>query len=145
LVLSSCISAPASAEQPFEYKMQPTPLEGPVDPIITRRYTAKFHACQKTTPEDSENAADYLGCFTSELRRQDKALTRTWEATLSRMPTSTREALAVAQRQWIADREPFCKASADQQVAGGSIYPIVYEDCRIEQTIRRTLWLETLR
>jgi hypothetical protein len=48
-----------------------------------------------------------------------------------------------AQRKWIAARDPFCKAIADG-FKGGTIAPVVYSDCRVEQTIRRTIWLEGL-
>jgi hypothetical protein len=44
----------------------------------------------------------------------------------------------------VADRDPFCGKDADG-FAEGTIGGIVYLDCRVELTIRRTMWLERLR
>jgi uncharacterized protein YecT (DUF1311 family) len=38
----------------------------------------------------------------------------------------------------------FCKSKA-AEFSGGTIAPVVYLDCRVEQTIRRTMWLSALR
>jgi uncharacterized protein YecT (DUF1311 family) len=130
----------AASGDPFAYTMAITPEEGPTDPAIQRRYTAKFDACQKRARTTPENAT----CFEAEFPRQDAVLNRTWTATLARLPGAQHKRLVEAQREWIAARDPFCKRQSDD-FSGGTIAPIVYVDCRVELTIRRSIWLERLR
>jgi uncharacterized protein YecT (DUF1311 family) len=130
----------AQPVHPFEYKLEVTPEEGPLDPLVERRYTPKFAECQNRAQITSDNAA----CFEAEFRRQDARLNQAWGATLARLPTTVHGSLLTAQRQWIAERDPFCRKDSDG-FAGGTIAPVVYVSCRVELTIRRTMWLESLR
>ena len=63
---------------------------------------------------------------------------------MRRWPAAKRRALIAAQRAWVARRDPFCREAADQY-SGGTIMPVIDESCRVEVTIRRTIWLEKLR
>jgi len=134
------MSPHAWAANLFEYKLEVTPEQGPVDPTITKRYTAAWANCQKHAATTSENAA----CFEAEFRRQDTKLNQTWRETLNRLPLTEHNSLRTAQRQWVTDRDPFCRKDADG-FAGGTIEPVIYVDCLVELTIRRTIWLERLR
>lgn len=138
VVLGSAAAAQASA--PFAYKMYVTPEAGPEDPVVERRYTPEFAACQGKAQITRESAQ----CFEDEFDRQDARLNQAWKAALVRLPKSAHPALLAAQRRWIAKREPFCKTESDGY-AGGTIAPVVYSSCRVELTIRRTIWLEGLR
>jgi uncharacterized protein YecT (DUF1311 family) len=139
---AASLGAPTQAEpgDPFAYRMEVTPEDGTVNPQIDRRYTAAFTACQAHANGSSANAQ----CFVAEFDRQDAALNRTWKATLGRLPSATHQPLKEAQRKWIAARDPFCKARSDD-FSGGTIAPIIYVNCRVELTIRRSMWLERLR
>lgn len=130
-------AATRDAPSRFSYKFKMTPEEGPLDPTIERRYTPDWASCQKRAQREAENTA----CFEAEFIRQDAALNRAWKAALRSVPPSEHAALREAQRKWIREREPFCRKVSDS-FAGGSIVPVVYADCRVEQTIRRTIWLE---
>jgi uncharacterized protein YecT (DUF1311 family) len=130
----------ASKPDPFAYKFVMTPEEGPLDTAIEKRYTAAFNRCQKVAVSTQANVA----CFADEFRRQDKTLNHVWTVTLGRVSSNVRGRLRAAQRQWVAKRDPFCKSKADEFV-GGTIQPVIYVDCRVEQTIRRTIWLSALR
>jgi len=130
----------AFAANPFDYKLEVTPEEGPIDPAIDERYTPEWAGCQKRARTTSDNAA----CFEAEFRRQDSQLNKTWRATLKRLPSTLHKSLLMVQRQWVADRDPFCRKDADG-FAGGTIEPVIYVDCLVELTIRRTIWLEHLR
>ena len=109
----------ARANDPFEYKLKVTPEEEQVDPVIDKRYTPQFAACQERARTMPENAA----CFETEFARQDATLNRTWRVTLGGTPTATKSALRAAQRKWIASRDPFCRSSIDSL---GSIAPVAY-------------------
>ena len=130
----------AAPRDPFAYKMQITPEDGSVDPAIDRRHTTTFAACQRRAVSTPDNA----NCFEAEFVRQDVVLNRTWKATLDRLPVAEHKPLIEAQRKWVAARDPFCKDRSDE-FSGGSIAPIIYVDCRVELTIRRSIWLEHLR
>jgi uncharacterized protein YecT (DUF1311 family) len=130
-------AADAQTSDPFEYKLEVTPEEGPVDDVIESRYSKLFADCQERAQVTQENAA----CFEAEFIRQDAALNKAWKAALGRLPAATHTPLLAAQRKWIAARDPFCRADA---AGGGTIAPVEYVSCRVELTIRRTIWLEHL-
>ena len=138
LPLAACAIV-AAAPDPFAYTLEMTPEEGPVVPAIERRYTAAFQTCQ----QQAEITPDIASCYVAEFPRQDAALNRAWSATLHRLPAASHAALLAAQRKWIAARDRFCDAKSDE-FRGGTIVPIIYANCRVEQTIRRTIWLERL-
>ena len=129
----------ASQSDRFAYKFEMTSEEGPIDPAVQKRYAAEFDACQTHAVSTKANVA----CFGDEFARQDKALNRTWRATLASISPKVRTALVTAQRQWVANRDPFCK-SRSAEFSGGTIAPVIYANCRVEQTIRRTIWLDRL-
>ena len=135
-------ATPVHAEKndPFSYTLKMTPEEGPLDPAIEGRYTRHWKACQKNASITRQNAA----CYKAEFARQDAVLNRSWKAALARVRPGAHHPLILAQHKWIAARDPFCKAVADS-FDGGSITPIAYLDCEVEQTIRRAIWLENLR
>ena len=140
LVFFAAAALRAEQPAPFAYAMQMTPEDGPTDPAIEKRYTAKFTSCQKIAVTTQDSAA----CYDNEFTRQDAVLNRAWRTTIGRFSKNMRGPLLAAQRKWISDRDPFCKSIADG-FKGGTIMPIIYSDCRVEQTIRRTMWLEKLR
>ena len=119
------------------WQMVMTREEGPVDPQVQARYTRAHSACQSRAVTTDDNAR----CFMAEFPRQDGALNAVWRKALAAIPSADKPGLLAAQRQWIAARDPFCRKVTDA-FAGGSIQPIIWHNCRAEQTIRRTLWLE---
>ena len=135
------VAPPAEGKQAgmFQYRFVMTPEEGPLDPAIEQRHSREFDQCQARAVSTRDNEA----CFAAEFARQDEHLNRVWRQTLERIGPRLRAQLVSAQRNWIAKRDPFCGSKADE-FRGGTIVPIVYEDCRVEQTIRRTMWLEGL-
>lgn len=124
----------------FAYTFVTTPEEGPRDLLVEKRLTREFWTCQEHAVSTQENEA----CFTRELARQNRTLDWTWHTTLARIARPSHEKLLVAQRRWEAQRDTFCM-SQSEAFHEGTIAPVVYMDCRVEQTIRRTMWLERLR
>lgn len=130
-------AASAQADE-FAYTLHMTPEEGPVDPAIQRRFTPQWKACQNAATPPSGNAR----CYQAEFARQDASLNRAWAAALHRVPSPRHRALLMAQRRWIAQRDPFCANHVNGMF--GSLESVAYLDCRVELTIRRTMWLEHL-
>lgn len=134
-------SASAAASGNFaSYKLEVSPIEGPLNPEVEKRYSPHLGACQNI----AKTTEDSVFCFEAEFIRQDASLNRAWKAVLDRLPASQHSALTAAQRSWIARRDPFCKQHATN-FGGGTIQPVDFVACRTELTIRRTTWLENLR
>ena len=126
--------------QPFAYRMEVTPEEGPLDHAVQARYTPALTACQDKAEGTDGNAR----CFVAEFARQDAALNRAWPKALARVGTARAAALRTAQRRWIGERDPFCEKLM-KEFEGGTFGAVAYHSCRAELTIRRTMWLEKLR
>jgi len=141
LAVAALLGAPqgAGAADRFAYRMVMTPEEGPVDKAVEARYTDALHACQEHAVVTDDNAR----CFLEEFPRQDARLNAAWRATFARMGMVDKPALLAAQRKWIEARDPFCRKVADE-FKGGTILPVIWHNCRAEQTIRRAMWLEKL-
>lgn len=133
------LAAATVAPEPFAYTLEITPIEGPVVSAIEARYTRAVAACKERAQVTSETAQ----CYVAEFPRQDAALNREWAKTLARLPVPQRSALRAAQRAWVSQRDPFCDG-VYKSFEGGTFAPIAYADCRVELTIRRTMWLEKL-
>lgn len=136
------LSAPATAQYSHlpKYEMHVPSEAETVDPAVTRRYTIGLAACQKQASTTQANAE----CFEAEFRRQDSALNGLWRSLSVRASAKVRIPLLGAQRRWSVDRDPFCKASADASTSGTAT-PLIYSSCRVDETIRRMIWLEGLR
>ena len=130
---------PAAPKEPFAYRMQMNPIEGPQNGAVNRRYTRQWSACQERAFATRENE----NCFVAELARQDRLLNRTWPLTLRRFSPTMRKQLIAAQRKWNRARDPFCTERMNHYL-GGTIMTTVYLDCQVELIIRRTMWLEKL-
>lgn len=133
------VSAPLLAANPYAYRMVLTPEEGPLDPKVERRYTPQYRACQ----DAAQTTIDISDCFVDEFDRQDAALNAAWKAAFPRQSKANQPLLRAAQRKWVAERDPFCRKQSDAY-AGGTMAAGVFISCKVELTIRRTIWLEQL-
>jgi uncharacterized protein YecT (DUF1311 family) len=136
------ISASASAALPpfsFDPILSMTD-PGKPHPEIEARYTAAFKAC--LAPAFSN--MDMQACDGDEMTRQDATLNAVWKSTLVRFQTPLRIAeLRRAERMWIGGREKHCQKASRE--AEGTLSGVLYGQCMIDETIRRTIWLENLR
>jgi uncharacterized protein YecT (DUF1311 family) len=58
------------------------------------------------------------------------------------VPVPQHHALLLAQRRWIAARDPFC--TDYMKDLRGSLTQVAFLNCQVEQTIRWTIWLDGL-
>lgn len=128
----------AAGVDPYAYKLEIAPMEGPTNPEVDARYTPQFQSCQKRAVTTLQN----VDCVVAEFDRQDAALNRAWKAAVKRIPKTKYPELLAAQRKWVKERDPFCKSEA--AAWAGTISQVTYPFCRTELTIRRTIWLEKL-
>lgn len=103
-------------------------------------YTAAFNRCQK----EALARPSIIACINDEVVRQDTALNAAWRSASVRVGPRMRGRLEAAQRRWPSERDRFCKSHA-QSYRGGTLQPVIYLSCGLEQRIRRTIWLSALR
>jgi len=142
LILALLIALlPASAwAKTWPYKLAVTPIEGPVDQRVIARYTPALGSCK----DKAEITNDIALCYKDEFARQDAVLNVAWAVALARVAPADRASLRSAQRAWVKARDPFCNRVM-KDFAGGTMAGLEWWDCRAELSIRRTMWLETIR
>lgn len=132
---------PASAwARAWPYTLEITPIEGPVDQRVEARYTPALAACK----DKAEGTNDIALCYKAEFARQDAALNAAWAKALARVTPADRTSLRTAQRGWIRQRDPFCDRVM-KDFAGGTMAGLEWWSCRAELSIRRSMWLESIR
>ena len=119
-------------------------LEDPADkhPELEARYTRDYRWCL-ANPQPTTLSQDM--CNGQEMKRQDNRLNVEWRIVLNRLgkPAEIAE-LRAAERLWIIDRKQHCDDQS-KVAEGGTIETLLYGSCMIDETIRRTIWLEHLR
>jgi uncharacterized protein YecT (DUF1311 family) len=82
-----------------------------------------------------------LDCLGDEIDRQDARLNRTYQIVMRRLPPGKREKLRKLERAWIVHRDRYC-----YRIGGGpwrgSLGDVNLHECRLDETIKRTIWLE---
>jgi uncharacterized protein YecT (DUF1311 family) len=108
---------------------------------VQKRYSAEFNACMDG-PDIGSNAS-MLACLNPELERQDAALNRRYQQVMATLTASQKAKLRTAQRAWIAYRDAWCLAQEDFD--WGTMSRIDQAYCELDETIERTIGLETYR
>ena len=82
-------------------------------------------------------------CNSQEFARQDKSLNAVYAKLVAKLEPDRLEALRKSERLWVQFREAQCgyEATAD---AGGTMAPVVHEDCMMRMTFERTKVLQHL-
>jgi uncharacterized protein YecT (DUF1311 family) len=109
-------------------------------PQIEARYTALYRSC---LADPALNTIRHDQCNAAEMARQDATLNATWKATLARLAPPRIAAVRQAERGWIAARKQHCDLAA-KEGEGGTLATLLYGQCMIDETVRRTLWLERI-
>lgn len=113
------------------------------DAEVGRRHTPEYRACVQGGDAARGVTAGILNCLGSEIERQDARLNETYRTQMSALAPSLRTGLRASERRWIVQRDEQCRAHAAE--VGGTLASILYSSCILDQTIRRTMWLETYR
>jgi uncharacterized protein YecT (DUF1311 family) len=112
-----------------------------VDPgQIEARYSRTHRDCMRRSGGITVAMRD---CASAEHGRLDAILNRTYRSVLARLPDDARRAtLREYQREWIDFRDRRCR-DVMAEGGGGTASLIIGDSCHLNQTIRRTMWLET--
>ncbi|NBC36265.1 DUF1311 domain-containing protein [Novosphingobium sp. FSY-8] len=113
----------------------------PPNRAIEARYTPAFVRC---IGRADLSTITHNECLSAEMKVQDARLNAAWRVVFQRVGSARQPALRRAQRAWIAARDKHCLAQS-KEAEGGSLEAIEYGGCMVDETIRRTLWLEGLR
>ncbi|MGK9172776.1 DUF1311 domain-containing protein [Yokenella regensburgei] len=82
-------------------------------------------------------------CTAEQAQTADKKLNQTWQDALKRAAPAQRELMKKAQQAWITLRDADCEFIASG-VEGGSVQPMIHNQCIADKTIEREAWLSSL-
>lgn len=82
-------------------------------------------------------------CTAQQAQAADKKLNKTWQEALKRATPGQRDLMKKAQQAWINLRDADC-AFIDTGTAGGSVQPMVHNQCITDKTTEREAWLSSL-
>lgn len=86
---------------------------------------------------------DLNTCTAQQYQAADKKLNQTYQAAMKRAAAPQRDLLKKAQQAWIALRDADC-AFAGSGTEGGSIQPMIINQCMTEKTAEREAFLASL-
>ncbi|POZ14213.1 hypothetical protein C3Z09_18980 [Lelliottia aquatilis] len=86
---------------------------------------------------------DLNTCTAQQYQTADKKLNQTYQAAMKRAAAPQRELLKKAQQAWIALRDADC-AFAGSGSEGGSVQPMIINQCMTEKTAEREAFLASL-
>lgn len=93
---------------------------------------------------DSANTqAELNSCSAGQYQAADKKLNQTWQDVLKRAEPAQRDLLKKAQSAWIALRDADC-AFISSSGQGGSVQPMVNNQCLTDKTNEREAFLASL-
>lgn len=96
--------------------------------------------------DNSDGQLENTECVAREFRSADAELNRQWPGWLDHARAADRDfsgrregpgyeqVLRDAQRAWIAFRDANCRYDAYSQARGGTLEPLIYENCRLRMT-----------
>lgn len=82
-------------------------------------------------------------CTAQQYQAADKTLNQAYQAAIKRAEAPQRELLKKAQQAWIALRDADC-AFIGSGTEGGSVQPMIVNQCLADKTNEREAWLATL-
>ncbi|MBL5884116.1 lysozyme inhibitor LprI family protein [Lelliottia aquatilis] len=86
---------------------------------------------------------DLNTCTAQQYQSADKKLNQTYQAAMKRAAAPQKELLKKAQQAWIALRDADC-AFAGSGSEGGSVQPMIINQCMTEKTAEREAYLASL-
>jgi uncharacterized protein YecT (DUF1311 family) len=103
---------------------------------IAATATPAFAQC-----DGKKTTADQIECLGPALKTADTELNRVYQKAVKELPAEDATRLRKAQRAWMAYRDAHCDAD-QKRYAGGSIAPVVFAQCRLTLTQRRSKEIE---
>ena len=108
------------------------------------KLSADYKRCMETGLAAIGNTVGILECNSAEIERHDAQLNTIYSATLARLNTAQKSMLRASERAWIKQRDARCDEEAAPE-EGGSLAKIIYSECILIETIKRTIWLDSYK
>jgi uncharacterized protein YecT (DUF1311 family) len=107
---------------------------------IEKRYSQDYSQCM----DDSGGVTvEMMDCIAAEIDIQDARLNQSYVMVMRPLPKPRKDKLRGLQRAWIKQRDANCqRAIADE---GGSMAGLIYSGCILDETIKRTIFLENYK
>jgi uncharacterized protein YecT (DUF1311 family) len=108
---------------------------------VERYYSPSYHACMEgaggVDPE-------MRSCISAEHERWDGDLNGAYSKVTASLPSGRKTDLRTEERAWLRHTDRVCSHAGDDN-AGGSLQMIEVNECYLNETIRRTLYLRSHR
>ena len=110
-------------------------------PNVDRYYSKTYNDCMAAAGGSTYPTID---CIASEHDIWDKEMNRLYLALISARSSPERTRLRDEQRAWLRRETARCDHAGDDE-AGGSLQRVEINQCYLDETVRRTLYLRGLR
>ena len=107
---------------------------------VEAAYSSRFNQCMGSGDAEKGVTSAILDCTGAENKLQDARLNQAYKGVIARLAAPQQAALRKSERDWIKRREEQCRKAAGD-VGSGSAYAIIYSSCVLDETVRRTIWL----
>lgn len=111
---------------------------------VEKRYSATFNGCMASGDAAQGITTGILDCYSPEITAQDARLNQAYKMVMARLNAARKATLRNSERAWIRTRDAQCSKAMDQY-EGGSMGRIALASCMLDETIKRTIWLERYR
>jgi len=103
-------------------------------------YSKTFNACISAAVSTME----MRDCLNDEYTAWDKSLNQAYQALMAARSAPDKIQLRDDERAWLKRTKAKCDHAGDDE-AGGSLQPVEIDQCNLDQTILRTVYLRGLR
>jgi uncharacterized protein YecT (DUF1311 family) len=100
------------------------------------------YVTQQPNCKNPETQTELNICSGLDYQREDKQLNQVYNQVRDQLSANRRQQLIVAQRAWISFRDADCKF-ARSEVEGGTMAPLIFNNCLQDMTKKRTLELNS--
>lgn len=111
---------------------------------VQARYTKEFEVCMNSGEAAQGITVGIMDCLGLENDAQDRRLNAIYKEVMGSLDQAGKSDLRDLQRQWIKDRDATCHKASDEE-GGGSLSAIILSGCFLDETVKRTVWLETYK
>ncbi|HQV04355.1 MULTISPECIES: lysozyme inhibitor LprI family protein [unclassified Novosphingobium] len=118
-----------------------TPTAAQTQSQIEKRYTRDYNQCMDAAEGVT---VDMMDCIGAEIDRQDARLNQAYVMVMRPLSRAKKDQLRGLQRSWIRQRDARC-SRASNDAGGGSLSGVVYASCILDETIKRTVFLENYK
>lgn len=111
---------------------------------VKARYSNEYNRCMNTGLAADGVTSGIMDCSGNEIRRQDARLNEAYKMVMARSTPQQKTTLRTSERNWIGQRNKGCE-KVTAPLEGGTLAMIIYSGCILDETIKRTIWLESYK